>query len=777
MTPLIRGWADFVLANRLLILAATLIFLGVAIFTGQTIPFDNSTSRYFVEGDPTIEDYDRLLDLFGDNEYLIVGFEAAGNSEDIFQDETLAALRDVSEFLEFHPYVTQVRSLMTYQYIHANGDDLSTDYLIDDVEDLAADSAEVDRVKSILEQEDLAMGTLITEDFRHTRLAARVEYRNETSELKIELTQDLFRFVEEELEESDQYNLHLSGYPLLNERFETVSANDLALLIPIMVVVMILVLFLSFRSVAATVFPWLVIAGGVLLVTELQSYLQLPHTTVDSALVPTLIIIGIGIAVHVLVEFFNCVKAGDKPEQAAHAAILHIWRPALFTAITTSAGFLALSITRIVPVREFALLGAIGPIALFLFALTVLPVLLSYLPRIPEKTHTIMQSGLISRIASKVPDLTLRYRNGILVVGFTTLIFAVIYAPNIRVDTNYAHLFKEDSVTRQDIVYFDETFEGMMTLDMILDSGTAEGIKNPEFLMRLESLQAWVEQKETLGPVNSIVDYLKEISQALNGDDPAYYRLPDSPEMAAQFLLLYDSSGANEDLSDIRDFDNRYARLTVPIINMPASAMQVELADINAQLEANYSDLDPLVTGTMVLFTAQDIYTSEGMFQSFLIALLVISCFFIILFRSVKYGILSIIPSILPIILTGSLASMLGIYLDLAIMVVGAMTMGIAVDDAIHVMSRYLLAKEQGASTKRAIERAMNESGRAVIFSSMVLVLGFSVLSFASFTTVIYVGLFGAIIMSLALLGDLLFLPALLYLIDGDDDVKTEQKA
>jgi hypothetical protein len=155
------------------------------------------------------------------------------------------------------------------------------------------------------------------------------------------------------------------------------------------------------------------------------------------------------------------------------------------------------------------------------------------------------------------------------------------------------------------------------------------------------------------------------------------------------------------------------------------------------------------------------------MVQSFLVALTVISLFFIILFRSLRYGLLSIIPSIMPILLAASIAGFLGIYLDQSAVIVFAMTMGIAVDDAIHVMNRYLSSRRDGDSTHDAIQRAMNESGRAVVFSSMVLVFGFSVLCFGSFTTVIYVGLFGSIIMSLALLGDLIFLPAILYRIDG----------
>lgn len=271
------------------------------------------------------------------------------------------------------------------------------------------------------------------------------------------------------------------------------------------------------------------------------------------------------------------------------------------------------------------------------------------------------------------------------------------------------------------------------------------------------------------------MDFLKEINQALHGDDPAYFEIPASREMTAQFLLLYDSSGANQDLSDIKDFDNRYVRLVVPVVNMPASEMQAELDTITAFLDNNYAGLQAGLTGTMALLTVREVYISEGIVLSFSIALAVISLFFIILYRSVKYGLLSIVPSTLPIILTGSIAALLGVYLDISTMIVGAMTMGIAVDDAIHVMSRYLLAKEAGTTTHQAIQRAMNESGRAVVFSSMVLLFGFSVLCFGSFTTTIYVGLFGSIIMSLALLGDLIFLPAILYLVDGHDEPEPAQ--
>lgn len=771
MGAFISAWARFVVRQRIALIIGTFIIVFTALFTGGSIPFDNSTQRYFIPGDPTLLEYQSLYDDFGDIEYLIVGIEATGNSTDVFAPETLEALEKISEFLEFHPYVTQLRSLSNYQYIQGDDSSLSTEYLIDDFAALAGNEEEVARVKSVLASEELALGSLITEDFRHTRIIARVEYREDTSATKIELTQDLYAFVEAENLQSPAYNLHLSGYPVINERFETLAAEDIGLLIPIMFVVMVTILYLCFRSLAAVVFPWLVIAGGLLLLLEIQYYTGIPHTTVDSGALPvTMIIIGIGISVHVLLEFFHYCLDGNNGQDAARKAIENIWLPALFTAITTSAGFLALSATRLQPLREFALLGAIGPLLLFLFALTVLPAALSFLRTLPGPTAASLGKGFIARFTNSIPDFTQRNRNAILIAGGLIILFSAWSLPQVRVDTNYITLFKEDSQTRQDILYLDETFKGVMTLDMVLDSGAENAIYEPEFLRKLDAIESWLGERETLGPINSLADYLKEMNMALNDDSPEFFTLPESREMAAQLLLLYDSAGPNEDLSDIKDFDNRLVRLIVPVVNMPASEMEVEMELIRSYMNENYGELQPVLTGTIALLTEQQIYTAEGMVSSFLIALGVITLFFIILFRSLRYGLLSIVPSVIPIVLAAGMAGFLGVYLDQSTMIVFAMTMGLAVDDAIHVMSRYLSYKKTGASTKTAITHAMNESGRAVLFTSVVLVFGFAVLCFGSFTTVVNVGVFGSIIMTLALLGDLIFLPAILFFIDGDDE-------
>lgn len=774
MASFIGHWANFVILYRLPIICLAVLLLLVMTFTGPAIPFDNTTQRYFVEGDLALDNFDTLIDLFGDNEYAIVGIEQGLDSADVFNLQTLTTIAALTEFFESHRFVTQVRSLTNYQFIHGVGDSLSTDYLIEDIDDLIENPTELDQIRNRIRDERLATGTLVSEDFRHARITARIEYRDDTAAHKVALAQELYQFIEAQGLESDAYQLHHSGYPLLAERFETLVREDLQFIIPVMALLMLAMLYISFRTLAATLLPGLMITTGLLAVNEIQSYLGIPHSTVDQALLPTLIIIGVGITVHVLVEFYHAMEASQDSRHAAREAVINLWKPAFFTAITTSAGFLALSVIRIAPVREYALLGAIGPMLLFLLAMSLLPALLSYTSSLSQTTVTVINAGLVTRLTNSLPTFTLKYRNRILATGVACLAFAAYSIPKIQVDTNYVTLFKESSQVRQDILYLDRVFSGVLTLDIILDSGAAEGVKNPEFLRQVEEFQSWLDARESTGPINSLVDYLKEINQALNGNDPTFYRLPESREMAAQFLLLYNSSGTDENLSDLIDFDNRFLRLFVPIVNMTSFETQQEFEIIESHVRENYPLMLPLLTGAVQLLMEQDSYVAEGMPRSFITALLVMSLFFLILFRSLQYGLLCMVPSVLPILMTGGLAGLLGIYLDLSMMLVGAITMGIAVDDSIHVMNRYLRAKRTGATTHTAITHAMNDSGRAVVFSSAVLVLGFGVFCLASFTTVIYVGIFGSTIMLLALIGDLVLLPALLHWLDGDDTLREQ---
>jgi predicted RND superfamily exporter protein len=775
MTRFIEAWAQGIVRFRAAILALTLLLLILSPLSFSRLYHDDSNESYFLEHDPNLTSFNQLVEHFGDNEYLLIGIRARPGDADVFTADTVRVIAELTDFLDNHPLVTQVRSLSKYQYTHDDGGLLATDELFEDVAALNEQPEVLNNAREIMQGEQLALGSLITEDLQNTLIAARTVYRPGENNHKVEIVTDVRDFIAKQGYAQQGYTLHMSGVPVIGERFQTLTQRDMAWINPVMAVLMTGILFAIFRSLFATLLPFLLIGGVVLVTTGAQGWLRWPFTAVNSALIPTIIILSIGTSIHVLVEFFHFRRRGVAPQDAAIATTRDLLFPVFFTCLTTAVGFFTLSVTELAPVRQFALLAAGAAMLIFFLSMTSLPALLSYIPWIARgNSHPgAAKTNLLTRLLQMLPDFTLRKRKWIAVVGTLISVFSVFSISQMVVDTNIVNYFKRDSWVSRDLTYFDQTFSGISNLEFIVDTGSDGGVKDPVVLQRVDDLQTWLENLEETGRALSIIKFYKQINQALNNDDPAFFALPSSPEMAAQFLLLYENTGPDEDLSDLKDFAERRLRVSIPIINMDARDMTVVLQGIQDHIAKNFSDLNMEITGTLVMNNAQNRYVNNGMFQSFGIAILVIGLSFFLLFRSLKYGLIALIPSIVPVLLTGGLVSMAGIAMDLGTMIVGAMTIGIAVDDSIHLMSRYLLRRRRGDSVIDAIRSAFSTSGKAVILTSIILVCGFSVMLLGSFVSYIYVGLFSAMIMSFALIGDLLFMPALLFLFDKEKQPET----
>jgi predicted RND superfamily exporter protein len=799
-------WADTVIRYRWAVIALVLTMMGLSTLSFKNLYYDNSNEAYFIENDPHLISFDNLIDRFGDTEYLVIGVPARNQDADVFNAETIEMIDQLTQFLEAHEHVTQVRSLSKYQYTHDDGGMMATDDLFEYVEDLRDDPSLLDDAREIMRDEDLAIGTLLTADFQHTRLAARIEYIKDENDHNVKLVQDTNAFIEENGFREEGFDLKLSGTPVINERFEVLTISDQTKINPMMGAIIMLILFIVFfrktyiheparnstfkqiafgvlRSGASVFFALMIVLATMLLVTSFQGIMHWPHTAVTSALIPTMIILSIGTAVHVLVEFFQARGKGLSPADAARLSVRDLLFAILFTCLTTAVGFIALSVTELRPVRQFALLAAFGPMMIFVLTTTLLPALLSVMPQLSdakdeaEEFHADERKTPVSFITRRIPGFVDRNKKWLAVSGVLIAVFSMYSVSFIRVDANVVNYFKKNSTVNQDLLYFNEHFRGIANLEIMVDTGEEDGVKNPNILPRVDALQSWIETFEETGNSTSVNDFYKEINEAFNENDPAYYQLPTTRPMAAQLLILYENSGPDEDLSDLKSSDGRYLRVSVPVINMDESETTLFLNQIYTGIDEQFSDLNLDLTGSLVMNNVQNAYVNHGMFRSFGIAIGVIGLCFIVLFRSLKYGVIALVPSIIPILLTGGLISLAGISLDLGTMIVGAMTIGIAVDDAIHIMSRYLMQRRRGHNALSAIDHSVNSSGRAVMLTSLILVTGFSAMLTGSFIPFIYVGLFSAMIMSFALLGDLIFMPAILLLLDGDKQTSNEVKA
>ncbi len=762
------AWARGVIKYRAVTLIISLILVVLSPFSFHRLYHDDSNESYFLEHDPNLNAFNHLLEEFGDSEYLLIGIPARAKDKDVFNPELIAMVANLTEFLQQHRHVTQVRSLSKYQYTHDDNGILATDDLFEDPADMQVTEGELEQARTVMRGQDMALGSLLTTDLKHTLIAARTVYRRGENNHKVEVVHEVMDFITKQGYREQGFDLHLSGIPVVSERFQTLTQKDTAVINPIMSVVILAILFAVFRSAVATLLPLLLIGSVVLITTGLQGWLRWPITAVNTALIPTIIILAVGTAIHVLVEFYHFRRMGFAQKDAAVATTRDLLFPVFFTCLTTAIGFFTLSITELSPVRQFALLASSSSMIIFIVSLTTLPALLSYIPWIAKGNPPTanQDSNLMTRLLKGIPSFTQKKRYSITVIGLVVSLFSIYSINFIQVDTNIVNYFKKSSWMNQDLNYFNETFKGISNLEVIVDSGREDGIKNPAFLARVESLQTYLEQQPETGKATSLIRFYKQINKALHEDQPKYYVLPDTQALAGQLLFLYENTSPDEDLSDLKNFQNQLLRISIPVLNMNAKEMTATLKRIQTHINAEYSDLQLELTGGLVMNNAQNNYVNNGMFSSFGSAILAIGICFLLLFRSLKYGLIALIPSIVPILLTGGLISLAGVAMDLGTMIVGAMTIGIAVDDSIHLMSRYLKRRTMGDSVFTAMQSALATSGKAVILTSIILVTGFSVMLIGSFVSFIYVGLFSAMIMSFALIGDLIFMPALLFLFD-----------
>ena len=769
---MIEAWSNQVIKNRIFILIITVLLILVSVFSISKNPIgvNNSNEMWFLEGDPTLLAHDKMRDLFGSTESLVVGIEARPKDKDLFNLETVKMIEEIHAMLEEHEVVEKVDSLARYQRTYNRGGVVATDYIFEDIENLDDNLDQLDTARIAMQDENLALDTLISKDFSHTRIIARTEYIVNGLDHKLKVVTDLRNFISEMGYLEKGYDIKFGGQPVLNERFTVISNSDAAWLNPTVAAIMMIVLGIVFRSLTGILAPWVVIGTAVTMMTGLQAYLGYNITPVNQALIPITMLLGMACTVHVMSEFYSLrTLSKHTASYASQELIKNLFKPIFFTQFTTSIGFAALYITKLSPVREFSLLATILPMIIFILSMTSLPAALSFLNRLSPATKKAYDNDWLTRVTTSLPNFSYKNRFSILMVGLLFISVSFFSATYIKVDTNIFKFFKSDLKISEDLRYFDREFKGSSNIDMMLDSELEEGIKEPSFLSKLDALEAFLEKQEKSGKIVGYLDQLKQIRKAFSDNKKEFYKIPDSKPMTSQLLLLFENSGPDDDLSDIKDFDERFTRITLPTINMDASEYNQFLDDMMQTINKDFPDLNVTPTGPMVMFQAQNEYTDKGISQSFMLSLTFISVVLFIIFWSIKHGAIAVFPAVVPIVFAGGCFAMLGKDLNLGSLIVGAMTMGIAIDDCIHVVSRYKLARSLGSSVEHSIKRAMTESGRAIITTSLALVIGFSTFLFARLVPMIDIGWLTTVIFTLALLGCLLFIPALLFIFEKEE--------
>ncbi len=761
-------YTEWILKWRYPVILLSLVIVGL-IGTGapKLMPFSNDYRVFFSADNPQLKAFENLQNTYTkDDNVLIV---ISPKNAKVFTPETLAAVQALTEESWQIPHSIRVDSITNYQHTYAEQDDLIVDDLVVEPDNL--DAQQLEYIKQVALNEPLLNKRLISENAAHTGINVTIQLPGKNQMLENPETVAYARKILAEAKASyPEIDFRLAGMTMMNNAFPEASQADGQTLIPLAFAVIIVVLLFLLRGFSGTAATVILVICSIIIGMGMGGHTGIKLTP-PSASAPIIILtIAIAGAVHLLVTMLQEIHRGMSKHDAIVESMRVNFTPILLTSLTTSLGFLSLNSSDAPPFGDLGNMSAFGVAGAFFLTVTFLPAIMFILPI--KAKHHVAGTGLMKKLGKFV----IRQRKVLLTTFSLLVVFFISMITQNQLNDVFVNYFDESVEFRQDTDFTTENLTGTYTIAYSLNSGTREGVSQPEFLKQVENFANWYQQQPEVIHVSSITDTFKRLNKNMHGDDQSYYRLPENRELAAQYLLLYEMSlPYGLDLNNQIDVAKQATKLQVVLKTISSNEL-LELEDRAMQwMQQNTPDLATAGASPSIMFAHIGKRNIVSMLGGTTIALFLISVILIVALKSFKYGLVSLIPNLFPAGVAFGIWGLVVGEVGLALSVVTAMTLGIVVDDTVHFISKYIRArKEKQLNSQQAVQYAFNNVGVALWVTSLVLVAGFLILAQSTFELNSGMGLMTSIIISIALILDFLLLPPLLIALDSD---KSEQTA
>ena len=752
----------WIVRNRWWVIVATVAIV-VAIGSGVRFLSFNMDNRVFFGADnPQLMALENLEDTYVKT-YNVV-FIVAPESGDVFDRHTLDAVETLTEASWQIPYSSRVDSITNYQHTWAEGDDLIVANLVENAAELSDD--ELRQVRDIALSRPMLVDRLVSPSGRVTGINVNILLPGESQQEVPEVAEFVRELAKDVKQQYPGIDIHLTGALMIDNGFGEITGDDMSTLVPIMFLVLIVITGIALRSLGGTLATLLVILMSMLTGLGAAGWMGLQLNTA-SAVAPTIILtLAIADSVHILIAMFHKMHEGKDKADAIAISIQQNLYPVFLTSITTVIGFLTMNFSDAPPFRDLGNIVAIGITAAFFYSVLFLPAMMSLLPgRDISKAAPGCECECECCSCQGLANFVVRHYRALFWGSLAVILVLAAGVLRIELNDDMIAYIGEKYQIRRASDFMEQELTGGDTIEFSLSSGESGGINNPEYLATIDAFAEWYRQQAKVVHVDVFTDIMKRLNQNLHGDDPAWYRIPERRDLAAQYLLLYEMSlPYGLDLNNQIDVDKSATRMMVSIEDT-TTREQREIEQRGREwLEANAPEY--MVTHGSGL-TMMWAYLSERNINSMLVAsfgaLVLISFILIFALRSVKHGLISLAPNLAPAIMAFGLWGLLVGQVGLGLSVIVSMTLGIVVDDTVHFLSKYLHARrELGMSAATAVRHSFNTVGTAMWVTTVALVAGFLVLVFSGFKMNAEMGLVSAITISLALAMDFLFLPTLL---------------
>ncbi|MEA2091321.1 MAG: efflux RND transporter permease subunit [Campylobacterota bacterium] len=764
-----------------------MLLLSMAIISNlPKITIDTSTEGFLHDDDPALVRYEAFKEQFGQDEKIMVVVK----SKDIFEIAFLKKLQELHLELENSvPYLNDITSLLNARNTRGEDEALIVEDLFENfpqnkkeleyIKKLAINS---EMYKNLLFSEDNTLTTIILEPSAYESSSNADEldgFGEEASAEDLEFLKDsskseMVRVAEEIAQKfsSDDFDIFIAGSLAVNDYNKRSVAKDMQKFVKLVLLMMMIFLFIVFRRVSAVVLPIFIVAISLLTTMGTMALVGTPITIPTQILPSFLLAVGIGAVVHLLAMFFKHLNANGDKHKAISYSLGHSGLAIIMTSLTTAAGLLSFSTASIAPIADLGIFAAVGIMIALLNTLIMLPAILAILPIKPAKEKQIEKTKKMDKLLDTIAIFSVNNAKAIVAASAIIVVIWTYFASQVEFKHDPLSWQPDNSPVKLSTEVVDRELKGSVTMEVVIDTKKENGLYSSELLKKIDLVvrkaEAIENDKYFVGKGWSVAEVLKEIHRALHQNQQKYYAITDNDALIPQEFLLFENSGS-DDLEDLVDSSFSKARITFKLPWMEAGEYEELSQELTSLMKSELgSDVDIIITGMVPLFQRTLSAAMTSMATSYVTAFALIAIMMMILLGSVKIGLTSMIPNVLPVIMTLGFMSMVNMPLDMFTMLVGAIVIGLSVDDTVHFFHNFARYHHQGLSTKESVEETMMGTGRALIATTIVLSLGFYVYMFASLTNLINFGILAGGAITIALVSNIILGPALLTLITKD---------
>ena len=757
-----EGVARIILRNRVIIL---IIILGLTLFFAnqwQNMRFTYTEANLLPDDHPINIEYNEFLDKFGEEGNLIV---IGVKDSTLFTVKKLNAWNKLSDTLKTYKEVETVVSIGDLQKLIR--DDKNERFKL---EPFIKDSiSSIDQIVTLQDQlfnqYPFYDNFLFNKDTKTVRTAIYIDKSIVNTSARKDFIFDDFIPLIDEFEQQTNLDVRISGMPYIRTLNSQNIIDEIGKFISAALLVTSLIFFFFFRSFRATFISLIVVLIGVMWTFGILGLLEYEITVLTALIPPLIIVIGIPNCIFLINKYQNEVKKHGNKAKSLQRVITKVGNATLMTNVTTASGFATFIITQSKLLEEFGIVASLSILAIFLLCLFIIPIIYSFMPPPKDRHLEHLNKRWIGGFVDWMEYMVKYKKITIYVTALLLLILSFIGIYQIRISGSLIEDMPQKTEFFSDIRFFEEEFNGIMPLEFMIDTKRKKGVMKLATLKRMNELEELIDETPELSKPISVVSLVKYSKQAYYNGKPKFYQLPTSQENS--FILSYakNSSSDVDLLKNFVDSTGQYARITTFMKDIGTD--RIERIEENLQNKINKvfpkDRFNVTMTGKARVFQKGTRYLVNNLILSLSLAVFLISLFMAYMFRSFRMIIVSLIPNLLPLLVTAGLMGYLGVPIKPSTILVFSIAFGISVDDTIHFLAKY--RQELQANhwrIRKSVFAALRETGVSMFYTSIVLFFGFSVFTISNFGGTVALGALVSITLLFAMLANLLLLPSLL---------------